>query len=309
MTEDRKPDDRTPDRIPEEGADTSARRALVVGILAITAASVAFRLLKFTGTNHTSLLFVGIPALLALVLVAVEPKTSTGTVNKVIALALCVSGIVLGEGFICIVMAAPIFFLIGTLISFVMRWQRNRTLGLMVILPLGLEGVSPVFQFSREESVTVERVVEADAAAIRASLAAPMQFDARLPAFFRIGFPTPGATTGSGLAVGDRRSIEFHHGGHHPGTLVWQVTGSAPDAVTFSAISDDSYITHWLLWRRAEVRLRAAGPGRTLVTWTLQYRRGLDPVWYFKPLERYGVGLAAEYLLETLTTPRANATP
>jgi hypothetical protein len=43
-----------------------------------------------------------------------------------------------------------------------------------------------------------------------------------------------------------------------------------------------------------------------MVTWTLSYRRRLDPSWYFKPLERYGVGLAGKYLLSTLTTPRVS---
>jgi hypothetical protein len=40
------------------------------------------------------------------------------------------------------------------------------------------------------------------------------------------------------------------------------------------------------------------------VTWTLRYRRRLDPAWYFVPLERYGARLAAGYLIETLATPR-----
>jgi hypothetical protein len=60
---------------------------------------------------------------------------------------------------------------------------------------------------------------------------------------------------------------------------------------------------HWLSWRSAEVRWRAV-PGGTEVRWTLRYRRRLDPAWYFAPLERYGVRLAAGYLIETLATPR-----
>jgi hypothetical protein len=41
------------------------------------------------------------------------------------------------------------------------------------------------------------------------------------------------------------------------------------------------------------------------VTWTLSYRRRLDPAFYFAPLERYGVRLAADYLIATLATPGA----
>jgi len=286
----------------EPRSASSARRTLVAVILALTVASIAFRLLMFTGYEHTSLVFIGIPALLALALVAVQPKSSVGTVNKTIALALCISGIAFGEAFICIVLASPIFFLIGTLVALVMRRRRNM-LWVVLIPPLSLEGVIPRLEMPREEVVSVARIVQADADAVRASLAAPMRFDERLPLFFRMGFPTPGATSGEGLAVGDPRATEFVHGGHHSGTLVLEVSASAPDRVVFSAVADDSYITHWLTWRTAEVRLREIAPGQTLVSWTLRYRRRLDPAWYFKPLERYGVGLAAEYLIETLSTP------
>jgi hypothetical protein len=75
----------------------------------------------------------------------------------------------------------------------------------------------------------------------------------------------------------------------------------------FSPIADDSYITHWLSWRSAEVQWAEMAPGQTRVTWTLRYQRRLDPAWYFAPLERYGVRLAAGYLIETLATPRARA--
>jgi hypothetical protein len=283
---------------------SSARRTLVATIVALTLVSIAFRLMRATGTEHTSLVFIGIPALLALALVGVQPKSSAGTVNKAIAIALCMSGIVFGEAFICIVMASPLFFLIGTLATYVARWQRKRTLGLMVILPLAFEGVFPGWRFPSEETVTVLGVVEADADQVRAALAAPMRFDAQLPFFLRLGFPTPGATSGSGLAIGDRRSIEFLHDRHHTGTLVLEVTSTASDSVTFAAISDDSYLTHWLTWRTAEVHWSQVAPGQTMVAWSLNYRRRLDPAWYFKPLEQAGVRLAAEYLLRTLSTPR-----
>ena len=88
---------------------SSARRTLIAAIVALTFASIAYRLLIGANLQHTSLVFIGIPALLALSLVGLQPRTSAGTVHKTIALALCMSGIVFGEGFICIVMASPLF--------------------------------------------------------------------------------------------------------------------------------------------------------------------------------------------------------
>ena len=293
-----------------------AQRTLIACIAALAIASVAYRILVFGKLEHTSLVFIGIPAILALALTTIRPTTSVGTVNKTMAIALCLSGVAFGEGFVCILMASPLFFLVGTVVG-KMRGRRAtdahldslpsswKYLGIIVLVPLSLEGVIPGFALDREETVAVSRVIPATADVVQASLAAPMHFEQGLPLFFRLGFPTPGGTAGEGLDIGDTRAVEFVHGGHHPGTLVLEITKSEAGLVHFAAVSDDSYITHWLSWRSAEVRWEETAPGETRVTWTLRYTRRLDPAFYFKPLERYGVSLAAGYLIETLATPRS----
>jgi hypothetical protein len=168
-----------------------------------------------------------------------------------------------------------------------------------------MEGVAPRFEFPRDQQATATRVVAAAPEEVERALAAPMGFDRPLPAFLRLGFPTPARTDGSGLRVGDRRSVALAHG-HHPGTLVMRVAASGPGHAEFVPVSDDSYVVHWLSWRSAEVRWRAV-PGGTEVRWTLRYRRRLDPAWYFGPLERYGVGVAAGYLIDALATPGKGA--
>jgi hypothetical protein len=109
---------------------------------------------------------------------------------------------------------------------------------------------------------------------------------------------------GAGLEVGDERSIMFEHGAHHSGALGIRVSAVDTASVTFSVVSDSSYITHWLTWRDSNVEWKPVAAGQTAVTWTVRYRRRLDPAWYFVPLERYGARLAAQYLIETLATPR-----
>jgi hypothetical protein len=86
---------------------------------------------------------------------------------------------------------------------------------------------------------------------------------------------------------------------------VLRVASRTPRSVTFRPEQDDSYITHWLSWRDIDVEWREIAQGRTEVSWTLRYRRRLDPAWYFAPLERYATGLAASYLIDTLATPSA----
>jgi hypothetical protein len=41
----------------------------------------------------------------------------------------------------------------------------------------------------------------------------------------------------------------------------------------------------------------------------LEYRRRLDPAWYFAPLERYGARLAASHLIDALAAPHVARLP
>jgi hypothetical protein len=295
--------------------DQRARLSVVGVVMVLLTASAFFRLLAWGSLEHTSLVFIGIPALLAIITALLPtPSSATGTICKVMTLALLISGVALGEAFVCVLFAAPLFFLVGITIGLIVDSRRRRerasfdartlTLLAVVLAPASLEGVLPGMEFDREEAVTVVRVVDGSPADVAEALARRPRFERRLPLFLRLGFPAPGATDGSGLQPGDSRRIEFLHG-HHPGTLVLTVGRSEPGIVDFHGLSDHSYITHWLAWRRAEVRWREIAPQRTEVSWTLTYRRRLDPAWYFKPLERYGVAQAAGYLIDTLATPSA----
>ena len=297
-------------------AERTARRTVAAIVITLVVVTIAYRVLVLNRVQHTSLVFVGLPALAALVLLYTRPQTAIGTINKVIAILLCLSGILFGEGLVCILFAAPIFFLVGTIVGYVINrltGQRRRDdpsrhwsgLVALAILPFSAEGVAPGFEFGRDEQVTVVRTVVGDTAAVRAALAAEPRFDRELPPFLRLGFPVPMHTEGSGLRVGDRRAIAFSHGRHHSGALVMSIAAVDSASVRFTAVDDSSYITHWLAWQDATVRWQPAGPGRTRVAWTLRYRRRLDPAWYFAPLERYGVTAAADYLIQTLATPPA----
>jgi hypothetical protein len=218
---------------------------------------------------------------------------------------------------ICILLAAPIFFLVGYLVAKVVaavkarqHGQRTFMLLLMIVLPTGLEGTVPGIEWNREESVTRSRIVDATPAEVRAALAGRPGFATALPLFLRLGFPVPVATAGSGLAPGDERSIVFEHAHvrhRERGTLSFRIAESGSQWVRFAPVGDDSYVTHWLAWQSSEVRWQAVSASTTRVEWTLRYRRRLDPAWYFAPLERYGVGVAAEYLIDALATPGASA--
>ena len=157
-------DDWDLDRMVASTRERMARLTIVGIVVTLVVVSTAYRVLVLKHLEHTSLVFMGLPALAAISLLNTRPRTAIGTVNKAIAILLCLSGILFGEGFICILMAAPIFFLVGTVIGLVLNKLIGRSwrgVVSLVIVPLSLEGVVPSFAFDREERVTVARTVEA----------------------------------------------------------------------------------------------------------------------------------------------------
>ncbi len=294
--------------------ERGVRRTVVGLIVALTVGCIAYRLLVVGRLEHSSLLFIGLPAILAIMTVLVaKPVSATGTICMVIVLGLCLASILFGESMGCLLFASPLFFLVGIVTGALIDHSRNKSGGngtalslpiLILVLGTGLEGVVPGAEFDREDTVTVTRTVASDSGRVRQTLAETPRFDRPLPAFLRLRLPVPGAVSGVGLAVGSRRVVEFQSGGHHPGSLVLNVAESSPGRVRFEALSDDSYLVHWLSWRDATVTWRPTAAGDTEVTWTLRYRRRLDPAWYFGPIERLAVRLTAGYLIETAATPR-----
>jgi hypothetical protein len=291
-------------------------------VVVVIIASLFYKLLSWRRLEHTSLVFLGVPAVLAVAVALLpRPGTATGAIVRAMTVALLLSSVLFGEGFVCIIFAAPLFYAVGIVIGKVIDYPWGERTGgngnhvakvcsglLVILLPFSLEGVVPGWEVSRNTTVTVEQIVNGSPAQVEAELARAPRFDRALPSFFtRLRFPAPGATGGEGLRVGDARTIEFlhsaHNAGHHPGVLTLEVREREPHRVLFAAHDDTSYITHWLSWHYAEVTWQEIAPGRTRVSWTLAYRRRLDPAWYFAPLERYAVGLAAGYLIDTLATP------
>lgn len=311
-TESAKPDN--PFAEDEEREANRARWTLASIIIALAAGSIVYRLLVNNHLEQTSALFIGLPAILAILVAHTsKARSATGMIIKAMTLALLMSGILLGEGFICIVMAAPIFYLIAFIVGSIIdsakrRGEENRrTLGLMMLplLLLSMEGVHEKLSFPRTETVVAESIVEADAAAVEQTLSQSPRFDKPLPAYLRLGFPRPVETSGSRLDPGDVRRVRFAGGEGKPGDLVLEVARHEAGLVRFRVVSDKSHISHWLDWREAEVRWTKIDEKHTMVRWSLRYDRRLDPAWYFAPWERYAARAAAGYLIDAAATPTA----
>jgi len=294
-----------------------ARLAAAAIIIAVALGAALYRVLVAHQLQQTSALFVGLPAAMAVVVVlTVSPRTAVGVATKAVTVGLLISLVFLGEGILCVLMSAPLFYFIAIAIAAAMQGARNRVTTLrtcvvmLVVAPLSLEGVTGETTFNRDETVTVSRVVHATPDAIGCAMTAPPRFDRVLPFYLRAGFPRALSTrivrTGTDTRwIVRMRGGEMHLDGMEPktGELVLALEESRPGLVRWRAVSDTSHLTHFLNWQEVIVRWDRAGVFESNVTWTLRYRRGLDPAWYFGPWERYAVGLAAGYLIDAVATP------
>ena len=267
---------------------SAAQWGLAGLIVALALGQIFYQLLVIQQLRQTAALFIGLPALIAVaVTLTPKAKSATGMILKGLTIAMLLSGIFLQEGFICIVMVSPLFYGVGALVGLAIDYTRrrdseiaNKRVYSLLIIPLllmSLEGVTTSLSFSRDEVVTVSRIVSADPAAVAVKLSQDPQFDRTLPSFLRLGFPTPIAGSGSGLALGSQRAILFSNGNKQPGQLVFEIIEQRANRIRFRAVSDSTEIAQWLTWQEAEVSWVELANGKTQVTWSLHYQRRLEP--------------------------------
>ncbi|MEM7531971.1 MAG: hypothetical protein AAF639_07340, partial [Chloroflexota bacterium] len=228
--------------------------------------------------------------------------TNTASAAKLsllgVTMILLLGIILMGEGAICIIIAAPLFYLVALLI---LKFN-ERLHGRFMLVPLllfSMEGTTGFLSFDRMATASATQIVIVSTDDIRRSLSQTPVFDQELPTFLQLGFPTPTVTAGEGLEVGNRRHITFTKG-----ELLLEIAAVTDNSIHFGFVQDTTPISQWLTWESALVTWQALPDGTTEVTWTLNYQRDLDPAMYFGPLESHGAHLAAEYLLETVAIPQ-----
>ena len=230
-------------------------------------------------------MFLGIPAILAIVL-ALTPKAKsvTGGILKGMTLGLLIMAPMLGEGYLCILIASPLFYVVGIVIGLIVDWMRKKRAAtvscvVLVLVPMCLEGVIPQLTWNREEVVEVIAVVDSPASAVEAALSQSPNLKTPLPPYLRIGFPRPLEAYGTGLTLGSTRTIHFAGAeGDPPGDLLMRVGERGQGFVRFETVSDNSKLTQWIRWDSSEIRWFSVDATHTQVVWRIRFERQLDPV-------------------------------
>ncbi|MEU4693660.1 hypothetical protein [Actinoplanes sp. NPDC023714] len=281
----------------------------VLAALIVVAGVVFFWGTVRSGRADSALLFVVLPVGLAAALALTPGRSTHGRVFRLTTIGLLLAAVALHEGAICVVLAAPLVYAVAhTVTGLVRRFRDSRRLAVLLPLPLlltGVEGVQPDWRIDPDQSVRVTREVAAGPALMPALLAAgPQAKDARPIALRVLGVPTPEHVHGSGLDRGDQWVFGYHGSSHGPGgQIVTEVIDSGPRSITFAVREDSSITGRWVGMRSATLSWRAGDHGGTEVALRIDYRRGLDPSWYFGPLQDRFMHAGAEHFLDMLNLP------
>ncbi len=286
-------------------------------ILLIGLSVLAIRLLIWTDSFHTGLLYIALPFALSLGLYYFTPVTE-GTSwkqrfwnNLRTSLIIMFSvSLILMEGYVCLVMFMPIFF-VFTLIAFIADYVRHQSdkgslnvhmIPAMVVL-MSIEGVSDQTTFSRYNEVTYSQVIQADIKTLKHRLTNPVQLQGERHWLLKV-FPMPEHIGAIELNEGDVRRFDFvYHRwfstNTHSGSM--NVTfDEVTDHRIKTSIKDTSYISGYMTLHGTELTFEPVDEGQTKVTLTVSFDRTLDPVWYFEPLERLAVEKSAKYIVNEM---------
>ena len=297
-------------------------------LLLVAGASGLVRFALATDWMRTSaVLYVLIPYLIgwAIYLFTPPPRGSGFGIRlwnhmRVALIVMLSTSLLLFEGFLCVMMFLPIYFLFAVLVfatSPALRTPINvdhederrritdtfRLAALPVVVAvLSLDGVRG-FGPSRDVTVSRTHVLELSPEAIRANIVDHAYPDAGRSRWLSV-FPRPVRVDAPSIAVGARHTahLEYRRWGVpginvHRGTNVMEITRSDPLALRARFVHDDSYLSHYMTFESWAMDLEPLADGRTRATITVGYRRDLAPAWYFGPPMRAAVGDGLDYML------------
>jgi len=295
------------------------KRKLWLAILVMIAvASIAIRILIEYDFDNSALLYIAIPFLISLAITAFRPPRSREKWwhayrdhTYIALIVFLASSVVLFEGFVCVLMFMPIYFLVVS-IGFLISWyghskeqRKGKTFVSalpLLILVTALEGTSDDLSLNRESQVAVTKIAELSPAEIMTNLSKPFHLQKDRGWLISI-FPMPYQIDAGSLNPGDVHHVytRYHRWfatNTHEGELQLQIVDIEPNRVTTKFIHDSTFFASYLTVNGTEITLTEIAPNRTEITLRVDYKRELDPAWYFHPLQQFGVGQMAEFLID-----------
>ena len=214
------------------------------------------------------------------------------------------------EGFVCLIMSAPLIgvgLALGALLGWLarvhvidkMRSAKTLTLLLLLVTPLFLMGANrteeSVSRGPRTQTVSDILIVDASPEAVWKELKSMENISASKTFLMKIGLPVPVSCKTEGEGVGGKRTCYFEHGFIEERITEWNY----PHSMKFEIVRFDVPGRPWLSFKDAGYDIQRAG-AKTVITRQTTIVSRLSPVWYWRPLEAIGVHTEHGYLFEGL---------
>ena len=289
----------------------------VIGLLVAVAAIGVAWLAQF-GQAASALLYIGVPCTLAFAITLLRPPkpdqpwwrqySELSVISLIVFLA---SSIVLNEGFICIVFFAPIYFLVVSIVFLCHRFMVNRkrrsSKAMVSVLPLlilvsALEGTTDSLSLERVTYATATRIADRTPDQVMRNLTGPIDLNRKRNWLLSV-FPMPYRIDAGSLAPGDIHHVHsrYHRWfvtNTHEGELRLKIVAVTPTEVRTRVIHDTTFYSTYLTQLGTRITLNEIAPGQTEITLRIDYRRNLDPAWYFHPLQQYAMRQMAGFFIE-----------
>lgn len=280
-------------------------QAILLFFIVITGLSVFFAIYE-GGFQLTGAMFVGLPAIIA-VLVVLTGKFQSPFRALFLAIAALVVILLLtgSEGAVCLIIAMPIFCLIGFFTILASRWAFKKSNGytgkilfVLIFTGLSLEGVAPGYQFNKNYTVTRSELIELPMSQVRSNLAHNPDFDALpMQLGYWLGLPVPTSAIGTGLQEGIQRNFVFKHQNGTQRLVTFEVIEATENSARLALLSDDTLIGRWLGWQETEFKLTPVSENSTRMDVAMSFERRVSPAWYFGPLQSFLVYQAERVLI------------
>ena len=283
----------------------------VIMLICAFAFGVVYRATVHAGMVQTYAMFCGIPLVIG-VLVAYLTRTASGlgTTIKVVTILLCAVCPLVGEGFVCILMAAPLFYAFAVLgyyiVAAIMKTVRpNRRGGPLAILLVPF--VMAMLTSDRTHidnpatnTIVDEIFVAASPDRVMRTIAQTDVAAPDFPIFLKLGFPLPTrlerAPNGLTRMHFDPRSEPW------PGTntiVSQQTIDPVQHTITYEIREDGTKLARWLTLRRTGFEIVPRRNG-CLLRQRTTYEQRMQPGFYWNTVENFAMGQMHGYALRNI---------
>jgi len=303
------------------------KNVLIPILLIIGASALVIRFILESDFRTGTLLYIAVPFAISVALYVFTRKVRGKGLwwdylnHMLIAtiIFLATSGVLM-EGFLCVLMFMPIYYIFvtfGYLVSwmFSRRGKNDPNQMRVYILPalvfvLASEGLLPSTTLPREQTATYSAITDLSVAELKANMAAPILFSTKRNWFLKL-FPIPDEVQAGTLVAGDVHNLHFTYkrwvfGNFQHGDMDIKIAAVEPLYVRTEILHNSSYFSHYAQVHGTDVHFTPLAGGQTQVSLTVRYRRLLDPAWYFGPMQDYAVSQSAKYLVENVIVRNDN---